>query len=152
MSTFHHSAHFESHFGATDPTLNLVTCCRAGSLYKGDNICDDENNNKGCKYDGGDCCGSNVNTLFCLVCECLDPAEQGGGGPPSPSPPSPPSPSPPPPSGCGYPEYKGDNYCDDENNNAGCEWDGGDCCGDNVNTQYCSACECLDPAWGPCKV
>ena len=27
----------------------------------------------------------------------------------------------------------------------GCGWDGGDCCGDNVNTQYCSVCECLDP-------
>ena len=52
---------------------------------------------------------------------------------------------PPPPPGCGSPEYKGDNFCDDENNNAGCEWDGGDCCGDNVNTQYCSVCECLDP-------
>ena len=40
---------------------------------------------------------------------------------------------------------KGDNYCHDENNNCGCEWDGGDCCGENVNTQFCSACECLDP-------
>ena len=27
----------------------------------------------------------------------------------------------------------------------GCGWDGGDCCGDNVNTQYCSVCACLDP-------
>ena len=41
---------------------------------------------------------------------------------------------------------KGDNYCHDENNNCGCEWDGGDCCGDNVNTQWCSACECLEHA------
>ena len=49
-------------------------------------------------------------------------------------------------SGSCYLDYwKGDNYCDDENNNCGCEWDGGDCCGSNVNTQYCSACECLDP-------
>ena len=44
---------------------------------------------------------------------------------------------------CGAPSFKGDNYCDDENNNCGCEWDAGDCCGSNVNTQYCSACECL---------
>ena len=51
----------------------------------------------------------------------------------------------PPPPTCGCPQWKGDNFCDDENNNAGCEWDGGDCCGDDVNTQYCSACECLDP-------
>ena len=46
---------------------------------------------------------------------------------------------------CGNPSFKGDNYCNDENNNCGCEWDGGDCCGDYVNTQWCSACECLDP-------
>ena len=58
------------------------------------------------------------------------------------------APAPPPADACGSPHWKGDNYCDDENNNAGCEWDGGDCCGDNVNTQYCSACECLDPNAG----
>ena len=49
------------------------------------------------------------------------------------------------PDTCGSPSYKDDQYCDDENNNCGCEWDGGDCCGINVNTKYCSACECLDP-------
>ena len=49
------------------------------------------------------------------------------------------------PGTCGNPSWKGDNYCDDENNYCGCEWDGGDCCGSNVNTDYCSVCECLDP-------
>ena len=49
------------------------------------------------------------------------------------------------PGTCGNPSWKGDNYCDDENNNCGCEWDGGDCCGSNVNTYYCSICLCLDP-------
>ena len=48
-------------------------------------------------------------------------------------------------SGCGYPYYWGDDYCDDENNNVPCAWDGGDCCGDNVNTDYCSSCQCLYP-------
>ena len=38
-----------------------------------------------------------------------------------------------------------DGYCDDENNNANCEYDGGDCCGDNVDTIYCTQCQCLDP-------
>ena len=64
---------------------------------------------------------------------------------------SPPSPTPPsstPPSGCGSPQWQGDGYCDDENNNEACQWDGGDCCGENVNTIYCSACECLDPNHG----
>jgi len=69
--------------------------------------------------------------------------------PPSPSPPSPPPPSPSPPSnGCGFPQWKGDGYCDDENNNDSCDYDGGDCCGDDVNTSFCSACQCLDPDFG----
>ena len=46
---------------------------------------------------------------------------------------------------CGFPMYKGDGYCDDPNNNCGCDWDGGDCCGDNVRTLFCSICKCLDP-------
>ena len=28
--------------------------------YKGDGICDDDNNHKGCAYDGGDCCPKSV--------------------------------------------------------------------------------------------
>ena len=39
----------------------------------------------------------------------------------------------------------GNGACEDHNNNCGCEWDGGDCCGENVVTTYCSVCECLDP-------
>ena len=49
--------------------------------------------------------------------------------PPSPSPsppsPSPTPPSPPPSSGCGSPQWQGDGYCDDDNNNEGCAYDGG---------------------------
>ena len=93
------------------------------SEWKGDNYCDDENNNCGCGWDGGDCCGSNVNTELCSVCECLDSCF----------------------GTCGFPDMKGDNFCDDENNNCGCGWDGGDCCGSNVDTYYCTACECLEP-------
>ena len=39
--------------------------------------------------------------------------------------------------------YKGDGYCDDSHNNKGCDWDGGDCCGPNVKTDYCFVCACL---------
>ena len=49
------------------------------------------------------------------------------------------------PNGCEYPDWIDDDYCDDDNNNEECEWDGGDCCGSNVNTDYCIDCECLDP-------
>ena len=38
----------------------------------------------------------------------------------------------------------GDAYCDDINNNVGCNFDGGDCCGANVNTEYCTECLCLE--------
>ena len=50
--------------------------------------------------------------------------------------------------GCAVPSWKGDGYCDDNNNNEGCEFDGGDCCGPNVNTQYCTKCECLEEVVG----
>ena len=44
--------------------------------------------------------------------------------------------------GCGgNPGWIGDNICDDANNNAGCNYDGGDCCGDG-NTSYCIECIC----------
>merc|ERR1712088_990202 len=32
----------------------------------------DGNNNADCNYDGGDCCGSNVNTACCSQCQCLE--------------------------------------------------------------------------------
>ena len=46
---------------------------------------------------------------------------------------------------CGNPSRKGNYYCDDVNNNCGCDWDGGDCCRpDNwMMDQYCTACKCL---------
>ena len=46
---------------------------------------------------------------------------------------------------CGSPQWKGDSYCDDENNNEGCNWDGGDCCGEDVDKAYCTECKCKDP-------
>ena len=48
--------------------------------------------------------------------------------------------------------YVGDGYCDDDFNNEQCNWDGGDCCGDNVNRQWCRYCNCnydLIPAKTP---
>ena len=42
-------------------------------------------------------------------------------------------------------DHLADGHCDDISNTEICNWDGGDCCGCNVNTQYCSDCQCLDP-------
>ena len=44
--------------------------------------------------------------------------------------------------------FLGDKYCDDENNHAGCEYDGGDCCGPSVKKNWCKVCQCLDPKFG----
>ena len=101
-----------------------------------------------CSYDGGDCCGPNANTQYCSVCSCIDPNEgnststmgtttQGTtSGMTSANPTT--------AGGCNT-GWIGDAYCDDINNNMDCSYDGGDCCGCNVNTQYCSVCGCLDP-------
>merc|ERR1712223_2226339 len=64
--------------------------------------------------------------------------------------PGPPGPTTAPPTGCVSPSWANDDYCDDENNNAECNWDGGACCNNNAAgwDNYCSSCECLDPNAG----
>merc|ERR1712025_1198003 len=124
------------------------------SNWQGDGRCDDNNNNCGCEYDGGDCCEGTVmkngeltgivKTNFCDACECLDPSQQSGGGDTDC------------PGSCQNSNWQGDGRCDDGNNNCGCEYDGGDCCEGTVmkngeltgivKTNFCDACECLDPS------
>ena len=65
-----------------------------------------------------------------LQCKCIDPDNQGPAGPT-----------------CGAPSYKGDGNCDDNNNNKGCAYDGGDCCpktvsGGAVSKKYCKEVGC----------
>ena len=106
--------------------------------WSNDNYCDDENNNAACNYDGGACC-NNQNSgwnSYCSSCQCLTPA-------PTPAP----APS---PSACANPSWSNDKYCDDGNNNAACNYDGGACC-NNQNSgwnSYCSSCQCKDPSYG----
>ena len=81
--------------------------------------CHDDTNTAECNYDGGDCCGSNVNIKDCDECLCYEDLN------------------------CEAPlELKGNGYCNDETNNAGCNFDGGDCCGACINTQQCTDCLC----------
>merc|ERR1711956_87557 len=47
----------------------------------------------------------------------------------------------------GVKSWIGDKFCDNENNNAACQWDGGDCCNNSYNywDWYCKPnCQCLD--------
>ena len=38
----------------------------------------------------------------------------------------------------------GNGYCNDETNSLECGYDGGDCClGSDIETQYCTECQCL---------
>ena len=122
----------------------LPTGCNI-PIWVGDNYCDDANNNEECEYDGGDCCGYEVNTMFCDYCECLDPAFNDTIATTITPTDNYTMPTTITPTGCLVPSWVDDNYCDDGNNNEECEWDGGDCCGYDVNTQFCNYCECLDP-------
>ena len=87
-----------------------------------------------------------MNTDYCNTCECFDFTD-GDSTSSSVSPISTITQSTPSTMSCDsdYAHYISDNYCDDESNNEVCDWDGGDCCGDNVYTDYCDDCECLDP-------
>ena len=42
------------------------------------------------------------------------------------------------------PAYKDDEFCNDENNFEGCNFDGGACCGLDVKKNYCTECKCFD--------
>ena len=51
------------------------------------------------------------------------------------------------PQTCGSPDYKGDGNCDDDNNNKGCEYDGGDCCAKTVKDGKVNKNYCKEVGW-----
>merc|ERR1712210_436229 len=129
--------------------------CKSAS-WKGDKRCDDGNNNCGCGWDGGDCCGKSGDKhqfSYCSKCRCADPSKAQKC--PKKCKCSDPKALAKCPGHCGKPNYKGDGYCDVDNNNCGCAFDGGDCCGTSkrgkLQYAYCAGkanCKCLDPAKG----
>ena len=95
------------------------TGCTSNPSWIEDGYCDDGTNNQECHFDGGDCCGYNINIHYCTECICFEDVS------------------------CSAPLLLiGDGICDDEANTAGCTYDGGDCCGDCINTDFCTACIC----------
>merc|ERR1719263_793008 len=85
--------------------------------------------------DGGDCCdktqkNKKVVKTYCKDCSCLDPKQKRKCN-----------------GGCAKEIQKGDGFCDDENNNCGCQYDGGDCCPSKtrkkVDETYCKKCHCI---------
>ena len=113
------------------PCVNKENCtrceCKTGNTEDiknslvGDGYCNDETNTANCSYDGGDCCGENVISELCSECECKLQETCAAGH---------------------YSPLVGDGYCHDEFNNPDCLYDGLDCCGLNVNTDFCSECSC----------
>jgi len=123
---------------APSPTTAAPPSGCGSPQWKGDDYCDDENNNAECNYDGGDCCNNNKPGWdnYCQACECLESQTTTTTAAPT-------SPS----SGCGFPDWAEDKYCDDENNNAECNFDGGACCNPvNGWMNYCTDCQCKDPS------
>lgn len=57
----------------TEDTNTTTLVDDLGCTFVGDGFCDDSNNNPDCNFDGGDCCGENVATDFCSICECINP-------------------------------------------------------------------------------
>lgn len=96
----------------------------------GDGRCDWWNYNELCGFDGGDCATTTTTTLapegaknsiWRKTCEIhLNDFFKG----------------------CMKPLWVGDGFCDDETNDEDCNYDGGDCCTENPNVDYCNDCEC----------
>ena len=92
----------------------------------GNGICEDDNNNEPCHYDGGDCCLTIADTdhsyytdYWCIECLCHETID------------------------CLVSlDLIGDGICNDESNNADCIFDGGDCCRACTNTDNCTECIC----------
>ena len=118
--------------GECDIENNIAMCNYDGgdcciTSWLGDGYCDDENNNRMCEFDHEDCCKDDSNFDWCNVCQCVTPKAIQPFDP------------------CPLFDYIGDGICHDENNNHICIYDGGDCCGSNLDTSNCTDCHyCLE--------
>ena len=101
-------------------SIVFVLDCNQPTLI-GDGYCNDEVNILDCGFDGGDCCGSCINTDLCTNCSCLGSIT--GNGVPN--------------------ALVGDGYCNDETNTQQCNFDGGDCCGSCIISDFCTNCSCI---------
>ena len=62
---------FRVYYINTSSNVLILNLGRGGkTLWIGDGFCDDANNFEECNYDGGDCCGINVQKNFCVNCTC----------------------------------------------------------------------------------
>ena len=136
----------------SDCKCHFEETCEAGFHPSvGDGYCNDITNNQQCNFDGGDCCGSCIITDYCTNCSCIGGSIGNavlsahvdalvGDGVCHDMLNN---------AGCNYDsgdcchqhQLINNGFCNDETNIPGCFYDGGDCCV-NMNTDYCSNCSC----------
>ena len=112
----------------SDCVCLLVETCAAGyHPLVGNGFCNDDTNIAECDYDGGDCCGYNITSEHCTECTCFHQETCLAGVTHA---------------------FVGDGVCNDETNNAECDYDGGDCCpnpnmvGDGICNDETNNLEC----------
>ena len=95
--------------GICNDEANNAECNYDGvsNALVGDGFCHDEMNNNDCNFDGGDCCLLNMNSGHCSDCLCYHQETCLAGV---------------------THEFLGNGICNDETNNAACNYDGLDCC------------------------
>ena len=107
----------------SDCSCHLIETFAAGyHPLVGNGFCNDDTNIAGCNYDGGDCCGYNINSEHCTECTCFHQESCIAGVTHA---------------------FVGDGVCNDETNIAECNYDGGDCCGYNITSEHCTECTCF---------
>lgn len=122
----------ECNYGDISPELGLNMI--------GDGFCDDFLNNAACSFDMGDCCNEDQDDVsFCTECTChMTSTTSPTGVTQNPD-----------IEGCVGLEHAsgdihGDGYCDDFLNHEACDFDGGDCCLEPIQTAFCTTCFCLE--------
>ena len=124
----------------TTTSLTLVQLCSVSNTWSGDRYCDDGGNIDECNFDNGDCCLPIINSLYCIECFCHQDGTQHD-----------------------FMSqtstvkintfntcsshklaYIGDGYCDDTTNVPICNFDGGDCCLDPIQDDFCLFCQCFE--------
>jgi hypothetical protein len=106
-----------------DDTSNPGSCCSANLKHPDHCLCsgtdmDDPNN-------PGNCCFKDLAIPGQCLCNAANYTDD-------------------PNKRCFNLDWKGDGVCDDENNHGGCDFDGGDCCGEDADTDLCTLCQCLE--------
>ena len=100
----------------------------------GDDQCNDENNDAKCQYDLGDCCLNEIDDTSCDECIC----HEDGTRHPSKFQTNTEKPE----DQCDQIEYVNDGICDDITNVEECDFDGNDCCLDEIVDYFCIDCIC----------